>query len=226
MGKTGIAIAGVLLGLSACASQGPTDNPVLRIGTWFSYLNGDDLRAACVPGAPARYRLVYNADYDQQVRTYDVVPVVGGEGATLEQRVFASGADVRGFKLSDPGGMLRGERASTRLAPAEVAALDAALGESGFDRPAPAGRTLFSNSFYWIVQACRGGRFQFNAYTPEDRGYAGMPFPAVLERLDRTGVPFNQPRTANDFKAVRPAKPNDLYTVYFELRVGPNGLVL
>ncbi len=225
MTKAKCAFLAAAMAVSACASQGPVDNPVFRTGTWFSYLNGDDIRAACTPGAPARYRFVYNADYEKQVRTYDVSPVQGGEGAVLEERVFASGLNLNDFRLTDPLAMARGQQAVVRLAPTDLAALDTALGNSGFDRPAPEGKTLVSNSFYWVVEACRGGRFHFNAYTPEDRGYGDLPFIAQLALLDRTGVAFNGPRSAADVKKVAPAYISET-NAFFELKVGPNGLKL
>jgi len=47
-------LAVVLAGgvLAGCAYRGDIDNPAPIKATWFSYLNGEDLRAACVEGAP------------------------------------------------------------------------------------------------------------------------------------------------------------------------------
>ncbi len=55
------ALAAPLLVLSACTYRGESDNPVVRRFTWFSYLNGDDIRAACRADTRERYRFVYNA---------------------------------------------------------------------------------------------------------------------------------------------------------------------
>ena len=67
---------GLILGLAVlagCAYRGGIDQPVTLKATWFSYLNGDDIRSACVPGAPPKYRLVYNGNYDEQLRAYELV---------------------------------------------------------------------------------------------------------------------------------------------------------
>ncbi|MFX4447010.1 hypothetical protein ABTA86_19705, partial [Acinetobacter baumannii] len=77
----GLGLAAV--GLVACASTGPVDNPIARTLTWFSYLNGDDIRNTCPAGVRDRYRFVYNGTFNSQVRTYDLVQDTGGGGATL-----------------------------------------------------------------------------------------------------------------------------------------------
>ena len=55
----------ILLVAFACAGcnyQGRDDALSQRF-TWFSYMNGDDILAACNPGAPDRFRFVYNGVY-------------------------------------------------------------------------------------------------------------------------------------------------------------------
>ena len=54
-------IAFLLLLPAGCTTRGAEHDPIARTLTWYSYLNGDDLRAACTAGATDRYRLVYNA---------------------------------------------------------------------------------------------------------------------------------------------------------------------
>src|SRR3546814_7902105 len=75
--------------------------------TWLSYLNGDDMRAACVEGAPLQYRLIYNADYDEQLRSYEVTGTPGSDGdaggGRLVVRVLgSSGIAVNEMTFSDP----------------------------------------------------------------------------------------------------------------------------
>src|SRR3546814_20917874 len=75
--------------------------------TWLSYLNGDDMRAACVEGAPLPYRLIYNADYDEQLRSYDVTGTPGSDGdaggGSLVVRVLGGrGIAVTELPFSDP----------------------------------------------------------------------------------------------------------------------------
>ena len=50
---------GLALGiLAGCTYRGEIDQPATLKATWFSYLNGDDIRSACADGTPVRYRLV------------------------------------------------------------------------------------------------------------------------------------------------------------------------
>ena len=74
---------GLVLVLSACTYRaGDEDNPIRRSFSWFSYLNADDLRSACTRGAPERYRIVYNAVWQEQVRTYDFI--IHGNGGDVK----------------------------------------------------------------------------------------------------------------------------------------------
>src|ERR1700751_6126832 len=73
-----IFMIGVTAGLAACSYRGDIDNPVVRKVSWFSYLDGTDIRAACTEGAQDRYRLVYNVRYEEQLRSYEVVADGGG----------------------------------------------------------------------------------------------------------------------------------------------------
>src|SRR5581483_11340747 len=78
--------------LAGCAYHGNSetnlDNPAVQKFAWFSYLDGHDIRQSCAtlgPKAPAQYRLVYNGQYDQQLRTYEIDVAPSG-GATLLAR--------------------------------------------------------------------------------------------------------------------------------------------
>src|SRR5947207_5833773 len=65
----------VFAALSTASAQRPdrkVDEPIVRTFNWFSYVGGDDIRSACVPGGRDRVRLVYNALWEEQVRVYDV----------------------------------------------------------------------------------------------------------------------------------------------------------
>src|SRR5262245_6550826 len=74
---------GVLL--AACAYRGDIDNPIIRKLSWFSYLDGTDIRTTCADGAPDGYRLVYNGRYEEQVRSYEIF-ADGAGGAYLVAR--------------------------------------------------------------------------------------------------------------------------------------------
>jgi hypothetical protein len=76
MKKVMAAALGLTLAVvSAAWAQRPdrnVDQPIVRSLNWFSYVASDDIRAACRPGARNRLRLVYNALWEEQVRTYEL----------------------------------------------------------------------------------------------------------------------------------------------------------
>ncbi|MFQ5775029.1 MAG: hypothetical protein ACE5GS_10970 [Kiloniellaceae bacterium] len=219
--------AAVLLALLAgCTYRGAIDQPVTLKATWFSYLNGDDIRAACVAGAPSWYRLVYNADYDQQLRSYEVV-ADGAGGAYYAARVqMGGGIDLTRLSLRDPQSPARWTTARVRLSGADLAELEAALARSGAFAAAPQGLRLASEEFYWIFSGCREGRFYFNAWRYPSQRFAGLLFPDVLLRHDRTGIAVNPPRRVApiDRTRSRGAGPEEDATPRFDLEIGEAGL--
>src|SRR5947209_6032738 len=76
--KRPLALAlGLVLGFSATAAFAQradrnVDLPIVRSLNWFGFVAGDDIRAACTPGSRDRIRLVYNALWEEQVRTYEI----------------------------------------------------------------------------------------------------------------------------------------------------------
>ncbi|WP_439815338.1 hypothetical protein [Zavarzinia sp. CC-PAN008] len=191
----GAAVPGlaVLIGLAlaGCAATGPTDDPLSRSASWFSYIGGEDIRAACQAGSPDHRRFVYNALYNEQVRGYEVTG--GSAGASVEVRVWGPPA-LLSVSFSSGLGVATPERASASLSADEVAALDAALDASGFDRPAPAGLFLRSDRFFWTVAACRQGRFHFQAWQSPGTGFEAIRFDGPLFARDTTGIPVNPVR--------------------------------
>ncbi|MPZ11538.1 MAG: hypothetical protein GEU89_15225 [Kiloniellaceae bacterium] len=220
-------LAGSLL--AACSYRGDIDNPLTLKATWLSYLNGDDIRAACVEGAPPRYRLIYNADYDEQLRSYELVGD-GAGGAQLTARVLGpSGLVVNEVTFSDPLAFTRWTRSEARLDAGRLAEFDAALAASGAFAPAPQGLQLFSKETYWISNLCRDGVFHFNAWRfPSDR-YAAITFDALLFALDETGIPVREPvavpvGASAKANAPRRSDSDDSRGNYFNVKVGENGL--
>lgn len=198
-------VAALTLALAACTYRPGADNPVARSLTWFSYAGAGDIRAACRPGAADRFRLIYNGDYDEQVRSYDVTALAaddgpkGGAGAIVEIRVRGRADLTRGLALADPFGPWRAEGRLVRIAAGEMAALRQSLRDSGLMRPAPARLRLDSNEFYWLASACLDGRFTVNAWKYPSPRFAALSFPAVLLRHDATGIGLNPPRPANQY---------------------------
>lgn len=198
MTKTAPAIAAaVLMGLSACTYRaGDQDNPLRRSFSWFSYLNAEDLRTNCRPNAPDRYRIVYNAVWQEQVRTYDLT--VGANGGELETKITGSADFSRPIPLDDLLSPWRGKTVRERLSRRDVARIGGALQRSGFYSPAPPGTRVQSWGFFWMAAACEDGRFHFNAWAYPSPRFARVVLADTLKRLDRTDIPFNEPRETSE----------------------------
>ena len=213
--------AGALL-LAGCASSGPVSDPVARNLSWFSYLAGDDIRAACAPGAPDRYRFVYNAIWGEQVRAYDVT--LGPSDAVQVSRVFGS-ANLLSLDPFDPQGPWRGQRSEVALPPAGAALMAGLLPGEEAVKP---GAFLRSDDYYWAASACEEGRFVFQAWDSATPDFDGLPFLKILGPGDRTQVPVKP------FKklALPPFDPSARFERHtpdgtlqlFRLQVGRDGL--
>jgi hypothetical protein len=190
-----IVVAGGLLGLAGCAYQaGDESNPLARRATWFSFVAGDDLRAACHAGAPDRFRIVYNGVWAEQVRIYEV-GVAGPR--QLDQRVLEPmRADE--LSLSDPLKPWRGQAKSLTLSDAEYAALLRDLEQSGAYQSPNETLTLAAVDFYWVVASCHEGAFHLSAWRYPSLGFAQASFATWLGAIDTTGIPFNRPRSRAD----------------------------
>ncbi len=230
LGVVRLGISGLAILLAACTYSGGIGDPVTRKLSWFSYVGADDIQAKCTPTSPDQYRLVYNANWNEQVRAYDLrQSVIQNGGAMLFTEVFGGyGADVAKFSLSDPVAPARGSSGTVRLSQDQFLELVRAIDSSGFGQPAPEGLRLESWDFYWVVAACRGGQFHFNAWRyPSDR-YDAISFDKLLFAADGTGVPVNPPRhidSAEQSYLSQSQYPRFKETGYsFELMVGKNGL--
>jgi hypothetical protein len=224
-------VAAAVIALTGCTYPGPAaDNPVGRRLTWYSYLNGDDMRRQCEPGAPPAYRFVYNGVYVQQIRTYDIRAAAEGRG-TLRVRVIGpvdlSNVAIRArftTLLDDLAAPWAGTREDLPLTAADLDRLDSALAASGFFQPAPRGLYLRGEDFFWIAAACINGAFHFNAYKWPQPAFARATFPAVLLALDPTGIPLNPPRPLSTFDIYRDPANEPGIGPTFTLTVGDNGL--
>lgn len=219
---SGLAAASVVL--AACAYQGAVDRPVTLKLTWFSYLNGDDMRQTCVPGSPESYRLVYNGNYNEQLRSYEVVGDGAGSGFYTARVMTGGGLDVTKFSISDPQAVAGWTATQAVLAPANMADLEATLDKSGAFAAAPNGLRIASEQFFWTSAACHQGVFYFNAWlNPSDR-FARLVFPEVLLRYDRTEIAFNPPRVVVPADRQSGSVGGHKTEPRFNLRVGENGL--
>jgi hypothetical protein len=229
LGRLRPALAGLLVGavalLAGCAYRGQIDQPITLKFTWFSYVAGDDIRAACTPGGQDAYRLIYNGSYLEQVRSYEIVGDGAGGGYLTARAMRGSGLDLNRFSFNDPQSMANWTVSRARLTADAMSSLRAALADSGAFSSGPAGLRMASEQFYWTSAACNNGQFHFNAWLyPSDR-YARLLFPAVLLGHDQTGVAVNPERKVVPLEAGRVRTREGDPITRFTLKVGDNGLV-
>jgi hypothetical protein len=236
-----------LLSVTACTSttdiSDPVEamaNPLLRKTAWFSFLNGDDIRARCHAGAPDHLRLVHNANYSRQVRIYDIMAASpdrpdGPPPGTLSLTTRVIGGPTNRWLVDagDPSSLFApwaGQASETVLAQRVMSVLRIALAGDGLSRPAPAGTEVFSQNYWWLAVGCLDGEVRFQVWARPfrgypDRGYDDLTFPAVLQARDGTGVPFRTP--ADEPAHANPAvmdRDGASREVRFRLAVGPDGL--
>jgi len=222
----GLAAAGLALLLLGCQSPGPVDNPMAQSLTWFGYMDGQDIRGACGRGGPDRLRFVYNGTWDSQVRTYDVT--ASGAGARVAARVLGQGniasVNITGFNLLAPW---EATKSVTEIDGPAYGRLLAALMSSGFAEPAPRGRWLRSDAYFWTVAACLDGRYHWNAWASDwprssSNTIEHVAFAQDLIQADRTGIAYRapQPQQLSNWDSGGDRRGG------FRLQVGANGLVL
>lgn len=192
---TAVALLGAAAILSACVTADAPRDPIGRSFTWFDYVAGGALKRACAPGAPTRYRLVYNGRFAEQVRTYDITMQPTGDGgarARVETVVWVP-ATLDRLQLSRPLSPWAPVTAEAVLSEADSRALENSLLVTGAAAPTPEGLRLPSLGFYWAVSSCRDGEFHFTAMRHPSPAFERFHPPAVMA-WDGTGVPVNPPR--------------------------------
>src|SRR5882672_8830264 len=190
----GLAVALILgVALDACAYHGNFDDPIQRRFQWFSFLGGDDIKAACRPGSIDRYRFVYNGRYAEQVRAYELVGD-GAGGGYLTARAMGGYANLAAVSLDDPMAPLRWKESRARLSAAAFNLFKQALEKDGFlQPPKTAGRRVSSDGFYWLASGCWDGQFHFGAWIYPSEDFQALHFPALLLARDQSGMAFNPP---------------------------------
>lgn len=175
------------------------EQPVVRSLNWFSYVAAEDIRAACHPGGRSRLRLVYNALWEEQVRTYEIFLQPDGTaglniGVLAEQGPAAIVSSITISELGDITGPWRMRRGQRVLTAAQTGDLMGALQASAAFGPPRDGLRLPDNDFWWTVASCRNGVWGFQAYHyPTDR-FANVRFAEKLFALDSVAVAVNRPR--------------------------------
>jgi hypothetical protein len=190
---------GIIGPVSAQRPDRAVEQPVVRSLNWFSYVAAEDIRADCRAGGRNRMRLVYNALWEEQVRTYELflqpdgtaglnIGVLAGQGAATDVSSFTIG------QLSDVTGPWRMRRGQRLLTAAETGELMGLFQVSAAFGPPRDGLRLPDNDFWWTVASCRNGVWGFQAYHyPTDR-FANVRFAEKLFGLDNVAVAVNRPR--------------------------------
>jgi hypothetical protein len=213
-----------IIGLVAsCAYRGDIDNPVVRKFTWFSYLDGEDIRVGCAESAVDRYRFVYNAKYEEQLRSYEI-DGDGSGGADLVARAIGKG-NLMKASFDDLLEPWRWYRSEARLSPEDMREFRDLLGASAMYDGAPVGLRLFSGDFYWVAAVCEDRTFYYNAWlAPGDR-YSALRFPDYLYARDATGLAVNPPRQVSAAERIGEAgRREDQSETRFWLQVNEQGL--
>jgi len=187
--------------LAGCAYHGDAatdiDNPAVQKVAWFSFLDGNDIREACAalgPKAPARYRLIYNGQYEKQLRVYEIDGIPSG-GANLHVRT-KGGTNLADWWIRDTADLLapwRWRESTAALSSEEMAQFHKALTESGYGSGAPQGLRLPSQDFYWVASGCEAGQFHFYAWRAKKGRLDDAKFQDFLLRHDGTGLALKQP---------------------------------
>jgi len=218
--KALLALAGLIF-VSACASEGPSDNPIVRKFSWLSYLEGGDIRKACRQGAPNSYRLVYNGVYTEQVRMYDIK-----DDGDLRVQILQP-TDLKQIGINKPGDLLspwRGKTLWKQLSAKSVADVVTALERDGAFATPNVGLELSSKGFFWSVASCHEGQYHFNAWAWPSAEWDALGFDDAVFAVDPSPIPLNPPRKTETRRlgvvGYDDAKENAYWT-----KVGENGLV-
>ena len=198
-------------------AQRPTLSSSSGSGTWLAFLSGDDIRESCNSGTPDTYRFVYNAEFTEHVRLYEMYDA--GDGSAVLNIIVRGPTHFAG----DPArisGRVTGKRSVNGLAPFERNSLIQTLIASGFSSsPVPEGTVLPSDGHFWVVSGCRNGTFSRNAWTyPSDR-WDSITFPSMLGQLDFTNVLFNPLSQRTEAQRAEARSDDEA----FDIRVGSGG---
>jgi hypothetical protein len=216
---------GALLGacalMAGCAyTGGDVTDPLSRKVYWFSFVAGDDIRAACRPGAPDRFRLVYNGVYGEQMRTYELD---SAQKRLLVRVAKAPSASIN-LSLDDPMAHWRSAEATTQLDDQHYGQLVSALAADGAFGPPAVGTNLPSHGFYWAAATCKDGRFTFTGWAYPSDAFKALTFPGLLKGLDFTDQPFAEAHDLG-FDPIWEQHRKRNEVVDFTLTVGRDGMV-
>lgn len=216
--------------LAGCAYHGPArtdiDNPAVKKVAWFSYLDGYDIRESCMAGSVDRFRLVYNGQYERQIRSYEVTgDGVGGNtgGAYLIARAMGE-PNLLNLQFPDLMAPWRWQKSETKLSSTEFAEFRDLLAASGWGQGAPQGKRLHSRDFYWVAAGCHDGQFHYGAWVDAEGDFAKIKFQDFLLARDRTGMAFRKPVKVLPIDRTEQGRPRDRSAPIFSLTVSGEGI--
>jgi hypothetical protein len=174
--------------VAACA--GSNDGLVGGRLSWFDYVGGSDMQRSCSRSTLERYRLVFNAEYTKQVRTYDILQ--NSDGARLRGKVFRGGLSVDASFASAAQGLV-GTAGELPLSGLEFEDFKRAVAAA---KPFLGAKAAYlrSDSYYWVVLECRRGSVFARAFTGPKTNLDGLAFGRFLLARDPTGVPVRVQR--------------------------------
>lgn len=194
------AVFGIVAMLTGCEYSDSFSNPVSRNFSWFEYVGGRGLKEACGPGTSDRMRFVYNGNYDEQIRTYDVRELPDGRGAMVSAWVRGDGNLIVGIDLPELRLPWDGDRVEETIDLRAFAKLQDTLKADRFDSDRPMVLQLPSNEYYWVVTGCLDGQFYSNAWLYPSKRFKLLMFPDILLAHDRTGIAFRDAATAKVYE--------------------------
>jgi hypothetical protein len=214
--------------LGGCAYHGPArsdiDNSAVRKVAWFSYLDGNDIREGCVAGSPDRFRLVYNGQYEKQLRSYEITSIgAQNAGAYFVARALGQ-SNLANVSLDDLLAPWRWQKSEARLSPAEFDQFRDLLAQSGWGQGAPQGKLLHSRDFYWVAAGCRNGQFHFDAWVDAQGDFRAIKFQEFLLARDKTGLAFRKPVTVRPIDRTEQGRPRERSAPIFALTVSGEGI--
>ncbi|HLN22379.1 MAG TPA: hypothetical protein VK558_00170 [Patescibacteria group bacterium] len=207
--------------VAGCMYKGEgIDNAAARKVTWFSFLAGDDIKASCHANAPDQVRVVYNGQWREQVRIYELGLKAPRQ---LDQRVIGTGS-LTSITTDDLLAPWRGATASASL-PAEMNdQLMSAFADSGAFGPPAIGLQMPSDGYYWTAASCYHGSYHFTAWLYPQDAFQKLTFPKALLGLDATKVAFNEPHPIDSTELVSESRRRAENERWY-IKVGANGLV-
>lgn len=209
--------------VAGCAYEGSgIGNPIARKFQWFSFVEGSDLRQSCSAQSDDRFRIIYNGNYEEQVRIYEI-KTYPGDRLTVAQRIIGT-PDLARLTLSDPLAPGRGDTAERVLNQSQTEKLLKSFAASGLYTPPPVGLDLRSEEHFWTAAFCKDGQYGFTAWEYPSARYDDLVLDDALLAVDSTDVPYNPPRRFIP-NALRDNEVKEGGAISFRLEVTEQGLL-